>query len=125
MVAEFFSEFEAEFVSRKCRIHDAQRLHDEFPAFFVDLQGKGRYLSRQHRSEEHTSELQSPMYLVCRLLLAKKKIACALLLDRNSAISEGASAEFDLTNRERETFFFNLYGAPRNLNSFPTRRSSN
>src|SRR5437879_7569850 len=33
---------------------------------------------RQHqppglRSEEHTSELQSPMYLVCRLLLEKKK----------------------------------------------------
>src|SRR5437879_10239565 len=25
-----------------------------------------------HRSEEHTSELQSPMYLVCRLLLEKK-----------------------------------------------------
>src|SRR5437762_5867597 len=28
---------------------------------------------RTHRSEEHTSELQSPMYLVCRLLLEKKK----------------------------------------------------
>src|SRR5437762_10106660 len=28
---------------------------------------------RRHRSEEHTSELQSPMYLVCRLLLEKKK----------------------------------------------------
>src|SRR5437762_10640902 len=28
------------------------------------------------RSEEHTSELQSPMYLVCRLLLEKKN-ACA------------------------------------------------
>src|SRR5437762_6267062 len=27
----------------------------------------------QLRSEEHTSELQSPMYLVCRLLLEKKK----------------------------------------------------
>src|SRR5437762_8675638 len=27
----------------------------------------------QRRSEEHTSELQSPMYLVCRLLLEKKK----------------------------------------------------
>ena len=27
----------------------------------------------QPRSEEHTSELQSPMYLVCRLLLEKKK----------------------------------------------------
>src|SRR5436189_4237132 len=28
---------------------------------------------RTPRSEEHTSELQSPMYLVCRLLLEKKK----------------------------------------------------
>src|SRR5437762_4372775 len=27
---------------------------------------------RAERSEEHTSELQSPMYLVCRLLLEKK-----------------------------------------------------
>src|SRR5437879_11280718 len=26
------------------------------------------------RSEEHTSELQSPMYLVCRLLLEKKTV---------------------------------------------------
>src|SRR5437762_3726840 len=31
--------------------------------------------SNGHRSEEHTSELQSPMYLVCRLLLEKKKHA--------------------------------------------------
>src|SRR5258708_19877329 len=28
------------------------------------------------RSEEHTSELQSPDHLVCRLLLEKKKIRC-------------------------------------------------
>src|SRR5437879_8665634 len=28
---------------------------------------------KETRSEEHTSELQSPMYLVCRLLLEKKK----------------------------------------------------
>src|SRR5687768_18178356 len=27
----------------------------------------------QHRSEEHTSELQSRLHLVCRLLLEKKK----------------------------------------------------
>src|SRR4051794_13192331 len=27
----------------------------------------------EHRSEEHTSELQSPVHLVCRLLLEKKK----------------------------------------------------
>src|SRR6266487_516303 len=29
--------------------------------------------SRSMRSEEHTSELQSPVHLVCRLLLEKKK----------------------------------------------------
>src|SRR3712207_7396783 len=29
--------------------------------------------AEQHRSEEHTSELQSRQYLVCRLLLEKKK----------------------------------------------------
>src|SRR5258708_14056354 len=29
--------------------------------------------SRHQRSEEHTSELQSPDHLVCRLLLEKKK----------------------------------------------------
>src|SRR5690348_18059963 len=28
---------------------------------------------RMQRSEEHTSELQSPVHLVCRLLLEKKK----------------------------------------------------
>src|SRR5437879_10173643 len=35
------------------------------PQDIADLEGL--------RSEEHTSELQSPMYLVCRLLLEKKK----------------------------------------------------
>src|SRR3712207_7675843 len=39
----------------------------------------------QHRSEEHTSELQSRQYLVCRLLLEKKKkiitmTTCLLLI---------------------------------------------
>src|SRR2546425_4134508 len=33
---------------------------------------RGRVMSL-HRSEEHTSELQSLAYLVCRLLLEKKK----------------------------------------------------
>src|SRR5256885_11970740 len=31
------------------------------------------YLQEVNRSEEHTSELQSPCNLVCRLLLEKKK----------------------------------------------------
>src|SRR5437762_3798451 len=33
---------------------------------------RGMDISCWPRSEEHTSELQSPMYLVCRLLLEKK-----------------------------------------------------
>src|SRR3712207_7595597 len=33
----------------------------------------------RHRSEEHTSELQSRQYLVCRLLLEKKKHLSPLL----------------------------------------------
>src|SRR6266446_10699351 len=33
----------------------------------------GQGHNRVHRSEEHTSELQSPCNLVCRLLLEKKK----------------------------------------------------
>src|SRR3712207_9227410 len=44
----------------------------------VDLQHVGTGADRQGqaragRSEEHTSELQSRQYLVCRLLLEKKK----------------------------------------------------
>src|SRR6266850_7128906 len=35
--------------------------------------GAGRDRSTPARSEEHTSELQSPCNLVCRLLLEKKK----------------------------------------------------
>src|SRR5437762_8040360 len=40
------------------------------------------------RSEEHTSELQSPMYLVCRLLLEKKKKKH--LRSKNEIRSDGA-----------------------------------
>src|SRR5690348_17622012 len=34
--------------------------------------GVERFRDRRWRSEEHTSELQSPVHLVCRLLLEKK-----------------------------------------------------
>src|ERR1017187_9577655 len=37
------------------------------------LRCMGGSASDEYRSEEHTSELQSPMYLVCRLLLEKKR----------------------------------------------------
>src|SRR5438552_13833083 len=48
-----------------CRAHRVElRKHGVHPANRVD---------RVPRSEEHTSELQSPDHLVCRLLLEKKK----------------------------------------------------
>src|SRR5258708_20614128 len=37
------------------------------------MQGWARSAASASRSEEHTSELQSPDHLVCRLLLEKKK----------------------------------------------------
>src|SRR5256885_10531879 len=46
----------------------------------IEFQRRGRELLQQaseglnERSEEHTSELQSPCNLVCRLLLEKKKV---------------------------------------------------
>src|SRR2546426_12430868 len=42
-------------------------------ALAVSLWLEGRQQPRGERSEEHTSELQSPCNLVCRLLLEKKK----------------------------------------------------
>src|SRR5687768_18071496 len=47
-----------------------ERLHDD------DLGRAGRFARERRgveRSEEHTSELQSRLHLVCRLLLEKKK----------------------------------------------------
>src|SRR6516162_11596138 len=54
-------------------------LHDALPISRSRLQCRAYTGSRPHRrerarrSEEHTSELQSPCNLVCRLLLEKKK----------------------------------------------------
>src|SRR5690348_17999158 len=48
---------------------DAVVRHERLGAHVADSQE----LDRDRRSEEHTSELQSPVHLVCRLLLEKKK----------------------------------------------------
>src|SRR3712207_7434163 len=48
-----------------------------------------RNLVRVARSEEHTSELQSRQYLVCRLLLEKKKIQVIADRVRRVSISGG------------------------------------
>src|SRR2546425_5929115 len=42
---------------------------------------KAKPLVEEKRSEEHTSELQSLAYLVCRLLLEKKKKICLYTYD--------------------------------------------
>src|SRR5256885_7676942 len=58
----------------------------------------------EDRSEEHTSELQSPCNLVCRLLLEKK----------NSAIRplrHGAIADFDVTADMLRSFIRRAGGA--------------
>src|SRR3712207_8161479 len=43
------------------------------PRFELQLAARGGTFLEIRRSEEHTSELQSRQYLVCRLLLEKKK----------------------------------------------------
>src|SRR5256885_3493064 len=57
----------------------AQAAYRQFPHFGAGVEGgaAGQRLAgvgSLRRSEEHTSELQSPCNLVCRLLLEKKKI---------------------------------------------------
>src|SRR5256885_6038269 len=46
------------------------------------------------RSEEHTSELQSPCNLVCRLLLEKKKYITIAVVCAHSANSYGMQSVF-------------------------------
>src|SRR3712207_8161407 len=68
-------------------IQDAVNLHG-FDEIIISM--LPRRLSRwlrldlPHRSEEHTSELQSRQYLVCRLLLEKKE-TMNIQRDRSSA----------------------------------------
>src|SRR5260370_3199840 len=66
---------------------------------------RGRSVRRMsfcmHRSEEHTSELQSHLNLVCRLLLEKKKET----LDSATIQITGISAARDAIS-ERESWFF-------------------
>src|SRR5258707_8457653 len=58
-------------------VHERQQLHQDHAgdvARRVDPEvGVGSTRRATSRSEEHTSELQSRQYLVCRLLLEKKK----------------------------------------------------
>src|SRR5260370_4198031 len=55
------------------RIERSRRFGDVYLALAL-WRGTGHNASAKYRSEEHTSELQSHLNLVCRLLLEKKKI---------------------------------------------------
>src|SRR5437764_5869112 len=73
---------------------DLDRRHDR---------GHGHRADPVHagRSEEHTSELQSPMYLVCRLLLEKKKKHD----DRECAAARGSMAGTHEASGESRTAY--------------------
>src|SRR5688500_19798560 len=67
-----FTRAEISMIADLCRQNDAWAITDEIYEHI-------RYAGQHHvlatwRSEEHTSELQSPCNLVCRLLLEKKNI---------------------------------------------------
>src|SRR5258708_18697918 len=68
-----------ELIRRDDRLQDASR--KDFGIFFaIRRRLQNRKLVAARRSEEHTSELQSPDHLVCRLLLEKKKRLLRTLL---------------------------------------------
>src|SRR3989304_871858 len=94
------------------------------------------------RSEEHTSELQSRLHLVCRLLLEKKKVSEILRKERGSQ-GVGPHATTTRTGgvcvREGDVpapigdaggsrcgscLFFYWRGRPRRCTLFPSPRSS-
>src|SRR6201999_4461430 len=70
------------------------------------------------RSEEHTSELQSLAYLVCRLLLAKKR-CCATLAPRPPAYAAQSMHNGLRDGNKRLPFFFLMIRRPPRSTLFP------
>src|SRR5438876_2467834 len=59
-------------ISGECAEATIPRSRTDMPSF-GPITPVLRIFDERKRSEEHTSELQSPVHLVCRLLLEKKK----------------------------------------------------
>src|ERR1039457_4046330 len=81
-------------------------------------------LSGSNRSEEHTSELQSPCNLVCRLLLEKKKeqthhSQCVGAAERNVDCGKTSGSHFRNAGEVRNFFFFLMIRRPPRSTLFP------
>src|SRR2546422_7897736 len=87
-------------------------LHDALPICHLGAQGPrpealgvairhGEDVRAHGRSEEHTSELQSRLHLVCRLLLEKKKTRCRPLLSNRPTSSPKNTVVHTSTLRAR------------------------
>src|SRR3712207_6985945 len=68
-----FRSFRRLFVGEGIAVFADQMLMVALTLLALRVAGPGFALGSVLRSEEHTSELQSRQYLVCRLLLEKKK----------------------------------------------------
>src|SRR2546426_7663809 len=73
--AELKTEWSCRFVTRAKHENTCESGYDRLGlrGMKADISWSGEPATESGRSEEHTSELQSPCNLVCRLLLEKKK----------------------------------------------------
>src|SRR6266850_1222322 len=110
-------------------LHDALPISN--PHRRAHSTGTERHDSGGWRSEEHTSELQSPCNLVCRLLLEKKKKSMKKIIqvldslrrtrDWTSYIGRGQTAfvMFEWSHRHLSYFFFLMIRRPPRSTLFP------
>src|SRR5256884_5008435 len=76
------------------KTHGPERAHFLLERLIDYTRRSGAYLPfKPNRSEEHTSELQSRLHLVCRLLLEKKNIRPRLMPRRRPSSPHPSSAD--------------------------------
>src|SRR5258708_31417407 len=73
LVYESLFAWDSKFESKPMMVESYTVSPDGLSYRFTLRPGQGEAVAEPIRSEEHTSELQSPDHLVCRLLLEKKK----------------------------------------------------
>src|SRR3712207_6930827 len=71
--SSLFRSFTSDASDVAARLGELRRVVGSQPGFDLTMWGLNFSPTTVFRSEEHTSELQSRQYLVCRLLLEKKK----------------------------------------------------